>query len=432
MPGFSPASTALGSGRVTPGRSLASGQPTGGTVREFDVVVMGAGVAGEVAAGRLGQNGLSVAVVEDRLVGGECSYYACMPSKALLRPVELAARGRARGRALDRADRRAGRARAARRGDLEPRRLGPAAVARGARRHARPRPRAARRRAPGRRRRWRGRRRGARRAEGRDRRDRIGRADPRHRRPARGAPVDEHRGDDREARCRRGSRSSAAASSASRWPRRGRRFGSKVTLVHRGDRLIEREEPFAGAQVLEALEEGGVDVRLERQVMRVTRPGAVVDRARRRHDVRGGRGARGVRPPPRHLGHRPRDDRDRARRPARRRRRSPRSRPRLALRDRRRQRPRAAHAHGQVPGPAGRRHDPRPHGRAPLGRGAIAARHLHRSRRSGPSASRSREPRRRASTSGTSTSRRAATPAARSSATGRSAPRGSSSTRSGG
>ena len=58
-------------------------------MREFDVVVMGAGVAGEVAAGRLGQNGLSVAIVEDRLVGGECSFYACMPSKALLRPVEL-------------------------------------------------------------------------------------------------------------------------------------------------------------------------------------------------------------------------------------------------------------------------------------------------------------------------------------------------------
>src|SRR5262245_66357608 len=58
-------------------------------VREFDVVVIGAGVAGEVAAGRLGENGVSVAVVEDRLVGGECSFYACMPSKALLRPVDL-------------------------------------------------------------------------------------------------------------------------------------------------------------------------------------------------------------------------------------------------------------------------------------------------------------------------------------------------------
>src|SRR5664279_3525501 len=59
-------------------------------MREFDVVVIGAGAAGEVAAGRLGQNGLSVAIVEQALVGGDCSYYACMPSKALLRPVELA------------------------------------------------------------------------------------------------------------------------------------------------------------------------------------------------------------------------------------------------------------------------------------------------------------------------------------------------------
>jgi pyruvate/2-oxoglutarate dehydrogenase complex dihydrolipoamide dehydrogenase (E3) component len=59
-------------------------------MREFDVVVLGAGAAGEVAAGRLGQNGLSVAIVEQALVGGDCSYYACMPSKALLRPVELA------------------------------------------------------------------------------------------------------------------------------------------------------------------------------------------------------------------------------------------------------------------------------------------------------------------------------------------------------
>jgi pyruvate/2-oxoglutarate dehydrogenase complex dihydrolipoamide dehydrogenase (E3) component len=54
----------------------------------FDVVVIGAGPAGENVADRVIKAGLSAVVIESGLVGGECSYWACMPSKALLRPGE--------------------------------------------------------------------------------------------------------------------------------------------------------------------------------------------------------------------------------------------------------------------------------------------------------------------------------------------------------
>ncbi|UJA22024.1 NAD(P)/FAD-dependent oxidoreductase [Thermoleophilia bacterium SCSIO 60948] len=52
------------------------------------MIILGAGSTGTVLAGRTAGHGLSTAIVEPHLVGGECSYYACMPSKALLRPAE--------------------------------------------------------------------------------------------------------------------------------------------------------------------------------------------------------------------------------------------------------------------------------------------------------------------------------------------------------
>ena len=134
-------------------------------------------------------------------------------------------------------------------------------------------------------------------------------------------------------------------------------LGAQVTLVHRGDRLIEREEPFAAEQVLDSLREGGVDVRLQTAATRVSRSGTFLveldDGSILETDellAAFGRtpGTRGIGLETLGLPER---------RPAGGGRRPPRSRPRLAVRGRRRQRQGAVDAHGQVPGPARRGHD---------------------------------------------------------------------------
>src|SRR5487761_1759271 len=75
-------------GRLTRQAAALEGKPVPDT---YDVIVIGAGPTGENVADRAVKGGLTAAIVESELVGGECSYWACIPSKALLRPVAAVA-----------------------------------------------------------------------------------------------------------------------------------------------------------------------------------------------------------------------------------------------------------------------------------------------------------------------------------------------------